>query len=359
MSERAAPIWVVQTSFVGDCVLSLPFLHELARLEPEAPLVIVTQPGIQKQLFELALERGLARHASRIHVTTIDKKRSEKNFWGLRAWVKRTRELHGTPKKVFCNQRSFRSGLVAVLSGSSERIGFASGAASFLYTRAVRRGWESGEHEIEKNLDLLRASDTSAEIPAWRGLDKASLLAATPRPLRVSDQAAIALGSPWPTKRWPVDQVIDLCRKWSAAGIEINLIGDPSARDIAETVKAAVPSLLVKDHVGRTSMREWTDLLDSSAVLVSGDSASVHVASDLGVPVIALFGPTVPDFGFAPWRSHSQVLQDADLNCRPCSIHGPKQCPLGHHKCLKNIGAEQVFSATKPYLLMDPQDKPM
>lgn len=357
--EKGAPIWIVQTSFIGDCVLSLPFIHELARIEPECPLVIITQPGIQAQHFELAIERGLKAHASRMHVIALDKKRSEKNFWGLKRWVKNLNKLYGPPQRVFCNQRSFRTGLIALLSGAEERIGFASGAASFLYTKAVRRGWENGEHEIEKNLDLLRATYPNEVIPVWRGLDRPSMLAAAVRPERVKDRAAIALGSPWPTKRWPVEQAIDLCRKWSAEGIEVNLIGDPSARDLAEAVKAAVPSLLVKDFVGRTNMQEWTDLVDSCAVIVSGDSASVHVASDLSVPVIGLFGPTVPEFGFAPWRSHSRVLQNVDLTCRPCSIHGPKQCPLGHHKCLKNIGAEQVFSVTKPYLLMDPQDKPM
>ncbi|MEO6460673.1 MAG: glycosyltransferase family 9 protein [Bdellovibrionota bacterium] len=353
-----APLWIIQTSFVGDCVLSLPFLFELGRIT-DAPLVIVTQNGIQKQLFEVALERGLKHLAARTRIITLAKKSSEKSFWGLRRWTRALVAEGGIPEKVFCLQRSFRSGLVAVLSGANDRVGFSSGAASFFYTRLVRRGWEQGEHEIEKNLDLLRAAYPSAEILAWRGLDKPSLLAAdtASRPERHTDRAAIALGSPWPTKRWPVEHAIDLCRKWAGEGIEVLLIGDPSARSIAEEIRTAVPSLMIQDHVGKTSMSQWVDLLDSCAVLVSGDSASVHVASDIALPVVALFGPTVPEFGFTPWRSHSKVLQHADLACRPCSIHGPKQCPLGHHQCLKNIGAERVFAVTKPYLLMDPSGK--
>ncbi len=352
------PIWIVQTSFVGDCVLSLPFVHELARSFPETPLVIVTQPGIQRSLFETALERGLAPLASRTRLVTLDKRGSEKSIWGLRRWADRAKSESGAdPSRVFCLQRSFRTGLLAVLSGAEERIGFASGAASFLYTRAVRRTWEQGEHEIEKNLDLLRAVLPESKIAPWRGLDRPSLLAAPVRPQRAPDRAALALGSPWPTKRWPVENAIELCRQWSDQGVEVKLIGDPSARVIAEQIKAAVPSRLIEDHVGQTSMKEWVDILDSSAVLVSGDSASVHVASDLAVPVVGLFGPTIPEFGFAPWRTNSSVLQTPDLVCRPCSIHGPKRCPLGHHKCLKNIGAEQVLGATKPHLLMDPLGK--
>jgi len=352
-----APVWIVQTSFVGDCVLSLPFLHELGRLT-DAPLVIVAQPGIQKALFELALERGLSHLAPRARVVTLDKKTSEKSFWGLRRWTQTLVESQGVPERVFCLQRSFRSGLVSVLSGCEERVGFSSGAAAFLYTRSVRRSWENGQHEIEKNLDLLRAAFPDSQVDPWRGPDKASLLARTQgRPQRAGDRAALALGSPWPTKRWPVEHAVELCREWTRQGLEVLLIGDPSARDLSAAITAQVPSLLLKDHVGRSNMHEWVDLLDSCAVLVSGDSASVHVASDLALPVVALFGPTVPDFGFAPWRTHSKLLQNADLHCRPCSIHGPKQCPLGHHKCLKDIGAERVAEATKPYLLMDPTAK--
>jgi heptosyltransferase-2 len=119
---------------------------------------------------------------------------------------------------------------------------------------------------------------------------------------------------------------------------------------LADELLRKFQSRLLSDQVGKTDMRGWCDLIDASAVLVSGDSASVHVASDLGVPVVALFGPTVPDFGFAPWRPNSRVLQIENLACRPCSIHGPKECPLGHHKCLKNVGADQVFAVTKRHL---------
>ncbi len=276
----------------------------------------------------------------------------------MRAWLKeRKAEGLGEADLVFCLQRSFRTALLALMTGATRRVGFSSGAASFLYTQAVRRSWDQGEHEIEKNLDLLRAAWPARAIPAWRGLDKPSLLAAGMRPERRRDAVALALGSPWPTKRWPVENAAELCRIWTDQGVDVLLLGDPSARELADALVAQVPSRLIQDHVGRTGMKEWVDLLDSCALLVSGDSASVHVASDLGVPVIALFGPTIPEFGFAPWRSHSKVLQATDLSCRPCDIHGPKSCPLGHHKCLKNIVAEQIIRLAKPHLLVDPPGK--
>jgi heptosyltransferase II len=352
-----SPQWIVQTSFVGDCVLSLPFLHELARLEEGSELSVIAQPGIQSALFRLALERGLKAQASRFRVLSLDKKGGERSLLGMNRWVKQQIKESQRPETVFCLQRSFRTGLLALLSGATHRVGFSSGAASFLYTRPVRRGWDKGEHEIEKNLDMLRAVFPQARIPAWRGLDKPSLLGAAERPQRSGERAALALGSPWPTKRWPVENAVELCRRWVDQGVEVHLVGDTAARDLADALKLQVPSRLVFDHVAQTGMREWVDLLDSCSVLVSGDSASVHIASDLALPVVALFGPTVPEFGFAPWRTHSRVLQSTELSCRPCSIHGPRECPLTHHKCLKNIGAEQVMRLTKAHLLVDPYAK--
>jgi heptosyltransferase-2 len=356
-------IWVFQSSFVGDCVLSLPFLKELLKVEPEARVRLVTQKGIQQELFLLALDRGLKEHASRVEVLPFDKK-AQKTLWSLFIWMRsHRRSVHDSRdvEVAFCLHRSFRSALLAFLSGARYRLGFSSGAASFLYTQAVPRTWDRGEHEIEKNLNLLRAYYPAQTIPTYLGKDiqkcPSILASAEKRPARMRDRVALALGSPWPTKRWPIEHAIELCEKWMYEGIEVYLLGDASAKDLAAQIESAVPSLLIRNHVGQTNMKEWVDLLDSCSLLVSGDSASVHVASDLGVPVLGLFGPTVPDFGFAPWRAHSKVLQLADLPCRPCHIHGPKTCPLGHHKCLKDLEPKHVFRHSKSYLLMDPSVK--
>lgn len=355
-------IWVFQSSFVGDCVLTLPFLKELLTLEPEARVRLVTQKGIQQELFLLALERGLKEHALRVEVLPFDKK-TQRSLWSPFSWM-RSHQAATVAKDVevaFCLHRSFRSALLAFLSGARHRLGFSSGAASFLYTQAVPRSWDRGDHEIEKNLNLLRAYYSNASVPAYLGKDvqKCPSILSSPdqRPARVKDRVALALGSPWPTKRWPIEHAIELCREWMHQGVEVCLLGDPSAKDLAAQIESAVPSLLIRNHVGKTNMKEWVDLLDSCSLLVSGDSASVHVASDLGVPVLGLFGPTVPEFGFAPWRTHSKVLQLGDLPCRPCHIHGPKTCPLGHHKCLKDLEPKHVLRHAKSYLLVDPPIK--
>jgi len=353
--------WVVQTAFVGDCVLSLPFLARLVEIEKSEThrdgakpgVVWVTQKGIQAEMMKLAIDRYFTDSKVPVHLKIIDKRGTDASLIQTVKKVRLWRKEFGAAKETYCLQRSFRSACMALASGAGERIGFGSGAASFLYTQTVARSWIDGVSEIEKNLDLLRAN---YKIEAWPVDGAPSLLASTNRPTRQRDRVAMALGSPWPTKRWPVEEAAELSLKLTREGVEVVLIGDPAAKELADEIVKANKSLLLKNLVGQTNASQWADEIDACSLLISGDSASVHVASDLGVPVLALFGPTIPDFGFAPWRLGSRVLQVADLACRPCHIHGPKQCPLGHHKCLKDISAQQVFQESKD-LLVDPLGK--
>ncbi|MBU2463951.1 MAG: lipopolysaccharide heptosyltransferase II, partial [Candidatus Edwardsbacteria bacterium] len=74
----------------------------------------------------------------------------------------------------------------------------------------------------------------------------------------------------------------------------------------------------------------------------TNDTGAMHIAEAVGTPVLAIFGPTVKQFGFAPWRTESKVIE-ANLDCRPCALHGSKQCPKGHFNCMKLLSADTVM----------------
>jgi hypothetical protein len=78
--------------------------------------------------------------------------------------------------------------------------------------------------------------------------------------------------------------------------------------------------------------------------MAGGDTGATHLATAIGTPVVALYGPGVEEFGFFPYRSRAVVLQ-RDLTCRPCSSHGGPKCPLGHHRCLVDIEPDEVARA--------------
>ena len=72
---------------------------------------------------------------------------------------------------------------------------------------------------------------------------------------------------------------------------------------------------------------------------------ALHLATAMGTPIVALFGPTVTEFGFGPLRPGDVVLGMDGLLCRPCSPHGPPECPLGHHRCMRDLTAVAVVRA--------------
>src|SRR5262249_16340455 len=98
------------------------------------------------------------------------------------------------------------------------------------------------------------------------------------------------------------------------------------------------------NSAGALGLQETGGVLKRAAALISGDTGVMHMATGVGTPVVALFGPTVRQFGFFPYNAHATVLE-RDLPCRPCSAHGNAECPLGHHLCLRQITPDNVFTA--------------
>ena len=330
--------WLIQTSFLGDAVLTLPLIARI--LEQGHRLKIIAAPR-NRALFERAQKEGFGQYSHLLDVVVWDKKEF-RSPWALRAFAKNLKKDF-LPERVFCVHRSFSTSLLAYFSDARERVGFASGSSNLLYTHCASREWESSRHEIEKNLDLLRVFEI---VEGWSSGTAPSLLG---KKQTQKDVIAFSLNSPWGTKIWDLNEALKLMKQLVKNGKELWVLGDKTFVQSADFLEKEVNSRLFKNYVARTSIDEWVDLISKAEVLISGDSAAVHVANDLNVPTIALFGPTIPDFGFAPWRLHSKAMGVA-IACRPCDIHGPRECPYGHHRCMKDLKTEWVEGAIREIL---------
>ena len=102
----------------------------------------------------------------------------------------------------------------------------------------------------------------------------------------------------------------------------------------------------IESAAGEFSLQETGALLGRARALVSGDTGVMHMATGVGTPVVALFGPTVGQFGFFPYRAPAVVLE-RPLDCRPCSATGTAHCPMGHHRCLGDIAPAEVAAAVQ------------
>jgi len=121
------------------------------------------------------------------------------------------------------------------------------------------------------------------------------------------------------------------------------VVGGPDDRGLALQLAAGG---MAESAAGEFSLQETGALLARARVLVSGDTGVMHMATGVGTPVVALFGPTVEQFGFFPYRARSIVLQ-RELACRPCSSTGTAACPLGHHRCLVELAPAAVAEAVE------------
>ena len=320
-------VLVVQTAFLGDVVLTTPLLAALAARH--GPVDVVTTPAAA-----LLLET----HPAVRRVIPYDKRGTGR---GLRGGYRLAASLQDTGyTQAYLPHRSWRSAALALAARIPQRIGFADSPAAVTYTKRIRRA-RTG-HEAERLLALAEPAAGTAMPPVSLGLTAADYGAADAW-LAARNLApgfvALAPGSIWATKRWPY--YAELAR---ALAEPVVILGGRDDAAPAEQVAAAAGG---RGHnaAGTLPLRASAALIRRAAVLVTNDSAPLHLATAVGTPVIALFGPTVPAFGFGPRGPRDIVVEHSSLPCRPCSAHGPQVCPLGHHRCMKELPVAAVVSA--------------
>ena len=327
---------VIQTAFLGDVVLTTPLLEALAARH--GPVDVVTTP---------AAAALLETHPAVRRVIPYDKKGRDAGPGGL---VRLARRLRAERYAVaYLPHRSLRTALAAWLAGIPQRVGFADGWR-LLYTEVRWRPRDS--HEVDRVLALADFAPTNGAVTL-----RAPTLAMTAADRRAVDAflqssgitgpfVALAPGSIWGTKRWPyyeklVGRLVDR--------VSVALVGGPEDADLAEKIVRAVEGdggrRRAVNACGRLTLRQSAEAIRRAALLVTNDSAPLHLAQAVGTPTVAIFGPTVPAFGFGPRGPRDRVVELNGLMCRPCSAHGPQVCPLGHHRCMQSLGVDDVLQA--------------
>lgn len=143
------------------------------------------------------------------------------------------------------------------------------------------------------------------------------------------------------TKRWLKEYFVELGNKLTQDGYTIVLFGGRIDKEICEEINKAIP--------GSINLANDDDLLQTVAdmklckVVVCNDSGLMHTATATGTKVIAIFGSTVKEFGFAPYNCNNLILENNSLTCRPCSHIGRSNCPKKHFDCMKSIKPGFVF----------------
>lgn len=199
-------------------------------------------------------------------------------------------------------------------------------------------------------LDEAQATDLYAKA--------AGLEASGPLQVKVNDAAharaaellpegnwvAVAPGAAWETKRWPAARLAEVAAALKAEGHRIALVGGPMDGELLDVIRAGCQPEV---DLSAESLPVLAAALARVRLLIGNDSGLVHVAGAMGRPALALFGPT----SVRRWgpRAPGAALS-LGLRCSPCSNHGGRVCPLGHHDCLQKMEVVTVLMRARELL---------
>ncbi|HEX9282250.1 MAG TPA: glycosyltransferase family 9 protein [Gemmatimonadales bacterium] len=324
-------VLLVRFSSIGDILLTTPLVRALARRHPEAKLVYVTKRAMAPLVADnphLSAVVTLDPDEPLLHLAR--RLRALGPTHGL--------DLHGSVRSaalrllVPCRWSGYRKRKLARTLLISTKLD--------LYGR--RLPVAERYFEAARRLDA-RPDGGPPEFALGRGATERVAQWLGARGLADARLAALAPGAAHATKRWPVAHWSALAEHLRAAGYRTVVVGGPEDRGLAQQLVTAGAAA---SAAGEFSLQETGALLARSRVVVSGDTGVMHMATGVGAPVVALFGPTVEQFGFFPYRARAVVLQRA-LDCRPCSATGTATCPLGHHRCLADVAPADVAAAVE------------
>ena len=337
------------TNWVGDAIMALPALRLVRERFPEAHIAILALPYVAK-IYD---RQGIADE-----LMVYDRKGEHS---GLRG---RSRLAAALRAKKFDTalllQNAFDAAWIAWRGGIPERIGYDRDARGLLLTQAIpvpKRG-EIPAHEKYYYLELLRRAgwlDKLPEIPeislrvadedSQRAEGKLRSLGVRAGALRIAVAAGASYGSAkcWPPERFA--EALNQMRRERDA--DVILFGTPAEAVVAAAIAGALgqPAL---DLTGKTLIGELPALLKCCSVFLGNDSGAMHVAAAVGLPVVAVFGPTDPD-GTAPVTRRCTVVQQKPY-CSPCFL---RCCPTDH-RCMTAISPGRVGDSLRSVLVEVP-----
>jgi heptosyltransferase II len=330
-------ILIVQTAFIGDVVLTLPLAQVLKKKIPDCVIDFIAIPRTGGLLVN---------HPAINNIIIFDKRGKDGGIFGL--W-RLARKLKSQQYDVaLIPHRSLRSALLVALAGCSKRIGFSKSAGKMFFTDVVP--YPTDIHEVERNLTLLRPmsilhqeKERPVVYPTKNDVEVVNRLLFDEGILDSGKLVGVAPGSVWNTKRWTKEGYTGLVEKLATNGFTVCLIGGQEDFDLCNEIVSTVNMGRVFNTTGKLSLLQSCELIRRSKVLVSNDSAPIHFAAAVNTPVVAIFGPTIPAFGFAPYSDRNVVVDIHGLKCRPCAIHGGNKCPIKTFECMKSISTDTVF----------------
>jgi len=349
-------ILLIRLREIGDVVFTTPAIRAMRQHFPHAHLSYMVE----------SLGAPVFAHNPHLdEVIVLERTR------GIRGWLKDfelIRRLRSAHYDLVVDFHSGpRSSLIAWLSGAPERVGYDVAGRGWMYTKRVPRPRQiRARHAVENQWDLLNAIGISTLDPTYSPtemlVDRDAATAVNERlsaiGVRKDDELIVihvSAGNPF--RRWPQDSfallITMLLRRRPRRRVIV--VAGPSDRDAAARVMGESIDRIEMADRNRVASAEFTldelrALMDRAALYIGGDSGPMHIASTTTVPIVGLYGPTLP-VRSQPWRAPQWPSEAAELEGLPCRPCDQRVCEPGDFRCLTRLTPEHVIQAAERALV--------
>jgi heptosyltransferase II len=325
------------TNWVGDAIMALPALRAVRARFPDAEISILASPYVA----DIYRGQGVADE-----LIGYDRNGEHAGIRGREKLVAALRARKFDTALLL--QNAFDAAWIAWRAGIPERVGYERDARGFLLTKAIRvpRTGEIPAHEKYYYLELLKRAGWIDAIPevseislkitdqqARQAEEKLQSFGSMAGAVRIAVGAGASYGS---AKCWPPERfALALNQLVKERDTEVLLFGTAAEAGVSSAIQAGLKKPAI-DLIGKTQIAELPGLLSRCTAFLGNDSGAMHMAAAVGLPVVAVFGPTDP-YGTAPVTPRCTVVQEKPY-CSPCFL---RRCPTDH-RCMTAIAPETV-----------------
>jgi heptosyltransferase-2 len=342
---------VLRYRFIGDTILTVPFLRNLRRAHQDARIDLVVAPYSSDVLRGIPyVDEFIVYDPPTIHADSGARHRTLLSKARFAGELRKRRY-----DKAYVLKRSFSSAVIAFLSGSRERIGFDTEGRGFLLTKRVP--YRHDQHEVRNFLDVLRADGVAVadeHLEAWISPEETAFAEGFLAGRGVAPGERVVAIHPFcanQTRAWHEDGFVETANALQERfGVRILLLGGKRDLAMADGIAGRIRPAPVT-AAGETDLRQSMALLSKCSLLICNDSGIMHLAAALDLPLIALFGPQSP-VKFGPWGTRCRILYKR-FPCSPCRQKFFEECdpsPRGKPMCMETITVDEVIETARGVL---------
>jgi heptosyltransferase-2 len=318
-------ILIILPNWLGDAVMATPAIELLSTYYPRAKFTFV---GSFVSIEAL-------KYHPKCEMAIIDETKKSSNR--IKATYELAKKL-GSFDMALSFRNQIHSSLLLKLTGTVLCIAKKSWHSMFLlsHTPTIK---------ADKHLSRQYAELTMINTDRWDKNTPPLKLYIEPKKIDKPTMGINAGATYGSAKRWYPERFALVAREFSSK-FDIIIFGGPNEVEMANEIESYLASSNITNYTnlaGKTNIKELCSLIGGCSLFVTNDSGPMHVAAAYGVPTVSIFGPT-KHTETSQWMNEKSKIVRHDMECSPCMR---RECPLGHHECMKSITAEEVIIAVK------------